>query len=136
MRRRRAGIVALMRSTHRLTRGTRRPARSPAGPAAAPLDEQLGDLGLGVAGRQQHRLGVLAERRAGQPRVLAGRAPELDRDAELAHGPLGAGLLDLDDHLALAHELGGERLVELEHRLEAAVVLARERLPLGARRGP
>ena len=61
--------------------------------------------------------------------MVAGRAAELDRDAELAHRPLGAGLVELDDHLARAHELGVERLVELEHRLQAAVVLRRELPP-------
>src|SRR5205085_3948667 len=64
---------------------------------------------------------------------VARGAAELDRDPDLAHRALRAGLGDLDDHLTLAYELGGERLVELEQRLQAAVVLARERLPLVAR---
>src|SRR5271166_4066900 len=57
--------------------------------------QQVGHLLLGVAGREQELLGVLPESRPGQPSVLAGGARELDRDAELAHGPLDAGLLDL-----------------------------------------
>src|SRR6185437_6313836 len=70
-----------------------------------PIGQQLGDLLRAVAGAKQHLLGVLAQRRSGQARVIARRALELDREAEQPHGALGAGLVDLDDHLALAHEL-------------------------------
>ena len=76
---------------------------------------------------------MLAEPGPGQAPRVARRARELHRHAELADRPLGARLVDLDDHLALAHELGLQHLVELEHRLQAAVVLAGERLPLVAR---
>src|SRR5450759_4073343 len=95
--------------------------------------QQLGHLFLRVAGGEQDGLGVLAERRAGQARMLAGRTRQLDRYAELADSPLDSGLVDLDHHAALAHERGVERLVELEHGLQAAVVLRGERLPVGSR---
>ena len=106
---------------------------SPAGPATAPASTQPRDLLGRVAERRQHRLGVLPQRRTGRAPRVARRARELDRHAEQPHRALGAGLVDLHDHLARAHELGVERLVEAEHRLEAAVVLARERGPLVAR---
>ena len=75
---------------------------------------------------------VLAENRSG-PLRSAGRPPQLDRHAELAHGPLGARLIELHDHLSRAHELRVERLVQVEQRLEAAVVVRRELRPLVAR---
>src|SRR5205085_6979669 len=75
---------------------------------------------------------VLAECRAGA--LGAGRcAPELDRGPDLAHRTVGAGLVELDDHLARAHELRVERLVEIEQRLETAVVLRGELGPVVAR---
>src|SRR6202035_5144990 len=114
------------------SRPQRRGVLSLGGPRRGAGLQQVRDLRLGVARREQRFLGVLAERRPGKAAVLAGSAGQLDRNSELANGPLGARLLELHHHLTLAHELGLERLVELEQRLQAAVVAARELLPVRA----
>src|SRR5205807_10356562 len=80
------------------------------------------DLVRWVAERLQHLVRVFAERWTGTLRP-ARRPIQLDGHPELPDGSIGAGLIELDDHLARADQVRVERLVEIEDRLEAAVVL-------------
>ena len=67
------------------------PAREPRRAGDRARLHQLGDLVGASSRRREHLLGVLAERRARARARVAGRAVELDRQAELAHGRSAPG---------------------------------------------